>query len=66
MIPQRKTINIYKELSEQYNVPIPVIELICNHPFKFANKVIGDPTDNKTIMFSYLFKLKKKNRYANE
>ena len=65
MIPQRKT-SIYTQLSKKYNLPYQVIEVICNHPFKFTSNVISDPEDTKSIMFSYLFKIKLKKRYDSK
>lgn len=63
-IQQRKKISIYSELANKYNLPYPVIEVICNSPFKFAKQIIADDADKKDIMFAYLFKLKLKN-YTN-
>ena len=62
MVPQNKT-SIYTELSHTYNIPYQVVEVICNHPFKFANRVISNDEDTKTIMFGYLFKIKPKRKY---
>ena len=62
MVPQNKT-SIYTELSHKYNIPYQVVEVICNHPFKFANRVISNDEDTKTIMFGYLFKIKPKRKY---
>ena len=56
--------NIYQQLASEYNIPQHVIEVICNSPFKFANKVMQDPEDTTPIMFAYLFKIKLKNRYV--
>lgn len=61
MIVKRK--NIYLELAKKYNLPQPVIELVCNSPFKFAKEKIADDDNVKAIMFAYLFKLKLKKRY---
>ena len=61
-IEQLQQSNIYRQLADRYDVPIQVIEVICNSPFKFTNKVMADPTDNKSIMLAYLFKIKLKNR----
>lgn len=58
--------NIYQLLSKEYGIPQHVIEVICNSPFKFANQVMQDPTDNTPIMFAYLFKLKLKNYYVTD
>ena len=44
----------------KYNIPYPVIEVICNSPFKFAKEVMSNDEDTKDIMFAYLFKLKLK------
>ena len=41
----------------------PVIEVICNSPFKFAKEVMSNNEDIKDIMFTYLFKLKLKKKY---
>lgn len=61
-IEQLQQSNIYRQLADRYDVPIQVIEVICNSPFKFTNKVMADPEDNRSIMLAYLFKIKLKNR----
>ena len=58
--------NIYQELASKHGLPQHVIEVICNSPFKFANKVMQDPNDLTPIMFAYLFKIKLKNYYAED
>lgn len=63
MIQKEKTSNIYIQLANKYNIPHQVVEVICNHPFKFANRVISNDEDTKTIMFGYLFKIKPKRKY---
>lgn len=63
MIRKERTTSIYTQLANKYNIPHQVVEVICNHPFKFANKVISDNEDIKTIMFGYLFKIKPKKKY---
>ena len=63
---QDKKVNIYTQLSNKYNIPYPVIEVICNSPFKFAKEVMSNDDDTKDIMFAYLFKLKLKNKYKHE
>lgn len=66
MVQQNKT-SIYTELSHKYNIPYQVVEVICNHPFKFAQNTISDEKDIKPIMFSYLFKIKlKRNMFAKK
>ena len=65
MIPQKK-VSIYTELANKYNLPYPVIEVICNSPFKFAKEVIADNGDIKDVMFAYLFKIKLKKKFKNE
>lgn len=55
--------SIYAELSNKYNLPYPVIEVICNSPFKFAKDVMSNENDMKAIMFAYLFKIKLKKKY---
>ena len=62
----QKDKSIYTKLSNKYNIPYQVIEVICNHPFKFANSIISNPDNIKSIMFGYLFKLKLKNKYIKE
>ena len=54
--------NIHSVLASKYKLPQNVIEVICNSPFKFTNKVMSDPEDSRTIMLAYLFKIKLKNR----
>lgn len=58
--------NVYTILSNKYNIPYQVVEVICNHPFKFANTIISDKEDTKSIMFAYLFKLKIKNKFKDD
>jgi hypothetical protein len=62
MIPQR-TVSIYTELANKYNLPYQVIEVICNSPFKFAKTIMSDNDDQKDIMFAYLFKWKLKKKF---
>lgn len=63
---KRNTQNIYTELSKKYNLPHQVIEVICNHPFLFANRVISSEDDVRTLMFSYLGKIKIKRKYEED
>ena len=63
MIKRNTQVSVYTQLSNKYNVPYQVIEVICNHPFLFASNAIKSDTDCKDIMFTYLGKLKIKNRY---
>lgn len=63
---RKKDNTIYRILSEKYNLPIPIIEVICNSPFKFAKDRMSDDDDYKNIMFAYLFKIKPKKKYVNE
>lgn len=65
MISQKR-ISIYTQLANKYNLPYQVIEVICNHPFKFANEIITNKEDLRSIMFSYLFKIKPKKKYEKE
>lgn len=58
-----KKVNIYTTLANKYNLPYPVIEVICNSPFKFAKQVINGDIEYKPIMLAYLFKLKLKKKY---
>lgn len=66
LMQQKRQTSIYSKLSSKYNLPYQVIEVICNSPFKFAKSVISDDTDQKDIMFAYLFKLKLKKIYKSE
>lgn len=54
--------DIHSVLARKYGIRRNVIEVICNHPFIFASRRIGDPDDEKTIMFSYLGKIKMKRK----
>lgn len=65
MIPNKK-VSIYTELSNKYNLPYQVVEVICNSPFKFARQTISDDNNVKDIMFAYLFKIKLKKKFKNE
>lgn len=62
----KKDTSVYTKLANKYNLPYQVIEVICNHPFKFANQVISNDDDLKTLMFGYLFKIKPKKKYLEE
>ena len=53
----RNQVSIYTKLSNKYNIPYPIIEVICNSPFRFTNSVISD-LDPKPVRFSYLGKFK--------
>ena len=66
MIRKEKTYSIYTQLANKYNIPARVIEVICNHPFKFANSVISNNDDLKPIMFTYLFKIRPKRKVIEE
>lgn len=61
----KKEKSIYTQLSNKYNLPYPVIEVICNSPFKFINEKITDLT-SKSLMLAYLGKFKLKKRYETE
>lgn len=58
-----KKTNIYTTLANEYNIPVQVIEVICNSPFKFAKDKISDDDNIEAIMFAYLFKIKLKKKY---
>lgn len=60
-----KSKSIFTELANKYGMSANVIEVICNHPFKFAADRIRE-NDPRTIMFSYLCKIKLKKRFKNE
>lgn len=61
----RNQTSIYTKLSNKYNLPYPIIEVICNSPFRFTNEAISNMED-KTIRFTYLGKFKLKKRYENQ
>lgn len=61
----RKAKSIYTELSNKYNLPYQVIEVICNSPFRFANEQISQ-FSQKPIMFAYLGKFKLKKKYEKK
>lgn len=54
--------SIYTKLSNKYNLPYQIIEVICNSPFRFTNEAITN-MDNKAIRFTYLGKIKLKKKY---
>ena len=58
----RNQTSIYTKLSNKYNLPRQIIEVICNSPFRFTNEAITN-MDNKPIRFTYLGKIKLKKRY---
>lgn len=61
----RNQTSIYTKLSNKYNIPYPIIEVICNSPFRFINRVITE-FDSKPIRMTYLGKIKIKKKYENE
>lgn len=61
----RNQTSIYTKLSNKYNIPYQVVEVICNSPFKFANKAITE-LDLKPIMMAYLGKFKVKRRHEED
>lgn len=63
MIPKNNKVSIYTQLSNKYNLPYNVIEVICNSPFVFANRTISNIDNKKPIMFPYFGKIKLKKKY---
>ena len=61
----RNQTSIYTKLSNKYNIPYQVVEVICNSPFMFSNQVITN-LDPKSVMFAYLGKIKIKKRYEKD
>jgi hypothetical protein len=61
----RNQVSIYTKLSNKYNISYPIIEVICNSPFRFTNSVISN-LDPKPVRFSYLGKFKLKKRYEKD
>lgn len=57
--------NIYTKLSKKYNLPLPIIKVICNHPFLFANRRITEG-DVRPLMFTYLGKIKIKAKHEKK
>ena len=57
--------HIYTQLSNKYNLPYQVIEVICNSPFKFTNEAIT-AGDEKPVMMAYLGKIKMKKRHLTK
>lgn len=64
---QKKQIgtSIYSKLATKYNLPYQVIRVICNHPFLFASRRISE-ADTKSLMFSYIGKIKMKKKYEQK
>ena len=63
---RNKEVSVYTKLSNKYNIPYQIIEVICNHPFKFLSRKIADDEDETNIMFTHLGKFKIKNRYKHK
>lgn len=59
MIIRNTERSIYTQLANKYKLPLCVIEVICNSPFGFSNRHITCD-DEKTIMMTYLGKIKRK------
>ena len=59
----KQQVSFVTELSRKYNLPPQVIEVVCNHPFLFANRRMTEG-DRKPLMFTYLGKIKMKKKYA--
>ena len=62
---RNKEVSIYTKLSNKYNIPYQIIEVICNHPFMFLSRKIADDEYETNIMFTHLGKFKIKNRYKS-
>lgn len=58
----RNQTSIYTKLSNKYKLPYPIIEVICNSPFRFINNAITNE-DPKPIRMLYLGKFKLKKKY---
>lgn len=58
----RNQTSIYTKLSNKYKLPYPIIEVICNSPFRFINGAITN-SDPKPIRMLYLGKFKLKKKY---
>ena len=63
---RNKEVSVYTKLSNKYNIPYQIIEVICNHPFMFLSRKIADDDDETNIMFTHLGKFKIKNRYKRK
>lgn len=54
---------VYKELSKEFNLPIDVIEEICDSQFEFTTKVIREGKDQQVrLQFLGVFKVKEGRR----
>ena len=63
---RNKEVSVYTKLSNKYNIPYQIIEVICNHPFMFLSTKIAADEDETNIMFTHLGKFKIKNRYKHK
>ena len=63
---RNKEVSVYTKLSNKYNIPYQIIEVICNHPFMFLSRKIADDEDETNIMLTHLGKFKIKNRYKHK
>lgn len=55
----------YKTLAEKHNIPINVVEVICNSPFRFTVDKMQDQEDLTTFMYAYFGKIKLKNKFKD-
>lgn len=51
---------IFQELAKKHGVHLNIVRSICMYPFLFSKQIMEDPTDEKSIMFHKLFKIKLK------
>lgn len=46
--------DIHQQLAKKYNLPIPVVSMICNHPFVFTSRKMAEANDLRDIRLPYL------------
>lgn len=61
----RNQTSIYTKLSNKHNIPYPIVEVICNSPFRFINNAITN-ADGKPMRLLYLGKFKLKKKYESK
>ena len=57
--------SIYTKLSNKYNLPYHVIEVICNSPFRFANEANAIRNNDK-LLYGGLIKINRDNQDLDE
>jgi len=63
-IPTQKT--IFEHLGRKYNINKSIVAEVCRSPFVFAASSMANNTDERTLMFAYLCKIRLLKKFRNK